>query len=60
MPLIEEFELEGQWLFRWRSYLPLVMVAVMFGGLEYFDYPYGSHLLDQLWEVLCLACRFRA
>ena len=44
---IEEFELEGQWLFRWRSYLPLVMVAVMFGGLEYFDYPYGSHLLDQ-------------
>ena len=26
----------------------------MFGGLEYFDYPYGSHLLDRLWEVLCL------
>ncbi len=58
MPLIEEFESVGQWLFRWRSYLPLVTVVLMFGGLEYFNYPYGSHLLDELWEVLCLGVSF--
>jgi protein-S-isoprenylcysteine O-methyltransferase Ste14 len=58
MPLIEEFESTGHWLFRWRSYLPLATVAFVLGGIEYFNYPYGSHLLDELWEVLCLMISF--
>lgn len=28
MPLLEELTESGQWLFRWRSYLPLVLVAL--------------------------------
>ena len=27
MPLREEFESSGQWLFRWRSYLPVVLLV---------------------------------
>jgi protein-S-isoprenylcysteine O-methyltransferase Ste14 len=58
MPLIEEFEAVGYWLFRWRSYLPLVTVVLFFCGLQYFSYPLGSHFLDELWEVLCLGVSF--
>ena len=27
MPLREEFAASGQWLFRWRSYLPVVLLT---------------------------------
>jgi len=54
MPLIEELESTGHWLFRWRSYLPLATVGFVFGGVGYFSYPYGSHFLDEMWEVVCL------
>jgi protein-S-isoprenylcysteine O-methyltransferase Ste14 len=30
MPLIEEFERTGVWLFRWRSYLPFVFLPLIF------------------------------
>ncbi|WP_430453302.1 methyltransferase family protein [Rhodopirellula europaea] len=30
MPLIEEFERSGIWLFRWRSYLPFVFLPLIF------------------------------
>lgn len=55
MALVEELESSGNWLFRWRSYLPVVLSVVIFSGLGYFDYPLGSHLLDEFWEVVCLA-----
>ena len=58
MPLIEEFEATGHWLFRWRSYLPLGAVAFVLGGVADFNYPRGSHSLDELWEVLCLMVSF--
>ncbi|MBI4525222.1 MAG: hypothetical protein HY695_15570 [Deltaproteobacteria bacterium] len=54
MALLEEFEESGNWLFRWRSYLPLVLGVLIFSGLSYFKYPFGSHRLDELWEVVCL------
>ena len=34
MPLRDAFESQGGWLFRWHSYLPLVMVAVLIAGLN--------------------------
>jgi protein-S-isoprenylcysteine O-methyltransferase Ste14 len=45
----------GAWLFRWRSYCPLVLIALLLAALPRFSYPLGSHTLDTLWEVLCLA-----
>jgi protein-S-isoprenylcysteine O-methyltransferase Ste14 len=55
MALREEFERIGQWLFRWRSYLPLLMLGLVLSGLRHFTYPHGSHDLDRLWEFACLA-----
>ncbi|HOD50356.1 MAG TPA: isoprenylcysteine carboxylmethyltransferase family protein [Candidatus Hydrogenedentes bacterium] len=55
MPLMEEMESSGKWLFRWRSYLPLILVALFLAGLQYFSYPFGSHMLDVAWEMVCLA-----
>ena len=55
MPLIEEMQASGNWLFRWRSYLPLVMAVLLFMGIGHFAYPFGSHRWDQTWELLCLS-----
>ena len=54
MPMIEEMEVTGNWLFRWRSYLSLVAVVLLLAGLEQYAYPFGSHRWDQVWELLCL------
>lgn len=58
MPLIEELEANGRWLFRWRSYLPLVMLVLLFASFKYFSYPFGSALLDNIWECFCLLVGF--
>ncbi len=55
MGLREEFEKSGVWLFRWRSYLPLVMIGVFSLALKRFHYPGHNHPLDQLWEIISLA-----
>lgn len=58
MPLLEELEASGNWLFRWRSYLPLAFTVILLSGLSSFRYPFGSHRLDELWEVICLTVSF--
>jgi protein-S-isoprenylcysteine O-methyltransferase Ste14 len=58
MALREEFERQGKWLFRWRSYLPLFLIGLMLIGMRHFEYPWHSHLLDQLWEILCIIIAF--
>jgi protein-S-isoprenylcysteine O-methyltransferase Ste14 len=58
LALVEELESSGQWLFRRRSYLPLVFSGIIFSGLAFFHYPAGSHLLDELWEGVCLLVAF--
>jgi len=55
LALVEELESSGNWLFRWRSYFPLFFSVVILLGLAEFSYPFGSHLLDELWEVICLS-----
>jgi protein-S-isoprenylcysteine O-methyltransferase Ste14 len=52
--LAKHFEKVGNWLFRWRSYLPFVFAPIVLLALRNFAFPYGSHRLDQLWEVFCL------
>lgn len=54
MPLREELETSGNWLFRRRSYLPVILLVLVFAALRDFRYPYDSHLLDQWWEIACL------
>jgi protein-S-isoprenylcysteine O-methyltransferase Ste14 len=45
----------GAWLFRWRSYCPLILIALLLTGVRHFSYPFGNHALDVVWEVLCLS-----
>lgn len=53
--VIAHFEKAGNWLFARRSYLPIVCAGVILLALRNYKFPYVSHTLDQLWEVLCLA-----
>lgn len=55
MALREELERSGAWLFRWRSYVPLVLLVPTVLALRGFTYPNGSHRLDVVWELLCLS-----
>lgn len=54
MALIEEFDKSGNWLFRWRSFLPLtlyVLAAVVIIWGDTSDVPYDSFS----WSMICLA-----
>ena len=52
--LTTEFEKAGNWLFRWRSYVPLVPAIGLLAALSGFTYPAGSHALDTAWDFACL------
>jgi protein-S-isoprenylcysteine O-methyltransferase Ste14 len=58
MALKEDFESTGNWLFRWRSYLPLAVIGLFLIVLRGYEYPGNSEALDHLWEVLCLGISF--
>ena len=58
MPLQEEFERSGSWLFRWRSYLPLTLVVVLLMAMKEYRYPGDSETIDHLWEGFCLLVSF--
>ena len=53
MTLKEQFSKSGNWLFRWRSYPPVVLVVLGFFALPYFRITDSRS--DQLWELLCLS-----
>lgn len=55
MALQEQIEASGQWLFERRSYFPLLLVPAIVIALRGHEYPGGSHALDVIWEVICLA-----
>ncbi len=49
----EDLEGQGKWLFRRRSFVPLLLVIVVIGGLS--QYPRSiNHGWDQAWEIICL------
>ena len=51
MKLDDHFEKSGNWLFRWRSYLPLLLLGLSLASLREFKYPGGSHVWDLVWEL---------
>jgi protein-S-isoprenylcysteine O-methyltransferase Ste14 len=54
MSLNRELESTGSWLFRHRSYLPLVILPIFIFGLRSFKYLDQSHSLNEVWQVFCL------
>ena len=55
MALQEEFEKTGEYFFRWRSYLPLVMAVLFTLAVAHFRYPFANHGLNLAWDAGCLA-----
>ena len=55
MALNEEFQTQGNWLFRWRSYLPLVLLVLLGVGTKQFQYPFGELWIHKVWEGVCLS-----
>ena len=58
MSLHRELEESGSWLFRHRTYLPLLILPLFCLGLRSFTYLDQSHSVNEIWQVLCLAVSF--
>ena len=58
MSLAREFQQQGNWLFRWRSYLPvclLGLVALAMWNVEALSAGYGMH---EGWKRICICISF--
>lgn len=58
MALLEEFENSGNWLFRWRSYLPLVLVGIFLLAMGDYQNFGEDGVLDLYWTVACLVVSY--
>ena len=54
MALREELEKSGNWLFRWRSYLPLLMVGIALIDIRHLTYLSNNYERNLNWEAFCL------
>ena len=57
MALREEFEKTGNWLFKWRSYLPVFFFGMALLSLRHFR-PLQSNFAEMLWELFCLSVSY--
>ena len=58
MTYATEMASSGFKLFRWRSYVPLLFLALILFELRDFTYSGGSQRNDLLWEGVCLLVSF--
>ncbi len=58
MQLKKEIEKTGNWLFKWRSYIPLLFIGIILTSIKNFKYLDNSHNIDQIWEIFCLTISF--
>ncbi len=54
MALSHELERAGNWFFRWRSYLPLLLAVLFLLALGDFTYLTSQNTINRLWELFCL------
>jgi protein-S-isoprenylcysteine O-methyltransferase Ste14 len=53
MALSDEFQKQGEWLFRWRGYLPLLFIILLSIALRNYEWPFPSYLDYVIWARLC-------
>jgi protein-S-isoprenylcysteine O-methyltransferase Ste14 len=53
--LVDRLSATGDVLFRWRSWLPLLLLPLFLASFAGLTYPLDSHGLDLLWELGCFA-----
>jgi hypothetical protein len=56
--LRNELEISGSWLFRHRSYLPLLIVPLFLVGMVSFTYLSRDHTVNEAWQILCMLISF--
>jgi protein-S-isoprenylcysteine O-methyltransferase Ste14 len=54
MRLTDRFLRDGDWLFRWRSYVPLALVPLLVGGVLADPGPFATRQAERLWEACAL------
>ena len=54
MRLVDRFVNDGDRLFRWRSYFPLLMAPVLLAGLLTSPSPFASAMQERFWEALSI------
>jgi|JI6StandDraft_1071083.scaffolds.fasta_scaffold11669_3 protein-S-isoprenylcysteine O-methyltransferase Ste14 len=54
MGLKRQLTEQGNFLFRWRSYLPVAMIVPLLVANLQMSWPFGSHPLHAQWELVCL------
>jgi protein-S-isoprenylcysteine O-methyltransferase Ste14 len=52
--LQQEIVREGNWLFRWRSFLPLILLAFVLIVMGEYQYLAGHGALDLVWGISCI------
>jgi len=55
MKLLDQFVRDGDRLFRWRSYLPLLLVPVLVAGVMTTAPPFSSRDAERIWEAISVA-----
>lgn len=55
MSLQEEMTEQGNWFFRWRSYLPFVLLPLLAVALNEYERPLQSERWHHWWSIFCLA-----
>ncbi len=58
MPLREEFEASGNWLFRWRSFIPLFLVVPLLAAMHDPDYLCQDRSWPDWWGLFSLTVSF--
>ncbi|OGW60757.1 MAG: hypothetical protein A2Y48_06995 [Nitrospirae bacterium RIFCSPLOW2_12_42_9] len=53
MRIIDKLRKDGDFLFRWRSYFPIIIIPVIVASYIDFSYPDNSYFLNLLWELGC-------
>lgn len=54
MAYIDEMKASGNWLFRWRSYLPVLFIGLLLLSMTRFTFLGGSAFNNNLWASFCL------
>jgi protein-S-isoprenylcysteine O-methyltransferase Ste14 len=58
MSLRNALEQSGSWLFRYRSFLPLLCLPLFAAGLARFHYLWMSHPINECWQAVCMLVSF--
>jgi protein-S-isoprenylcysteine O-methyltransferase Ste14 len=53
MALSDEFEQQGEWLFRRRGYLPLALVFLFVIALRKYEWPFRNYVEYAIWAKFC-------